>query len=108
MDGDLAGPPEPKQDSAGRSGSVTSVSLAACWTSTSRSWIAQVGPQASGPSGTWMQVSATAIRTTLRRHGLDTAPRRVTTTWLAFLRQQAAGIIACDFFTVDTIWLRRL
>jgi putative transposase len=55
-----------------------------------------------------MRVSATAIRTTLRRHGLDPAPRRMVTTWRAFLRQQAAGIVACDFFTVDTIWLRRL
>jgi len=55
-----------------------------------------------------VQVSATAIRSTLRRHGLDPAPRRTATTWRAFLRQQAAGIIACDFFTVDTIWLRRL
>jgi putative transposase len=55
-----------------------------------------------------MRVSATAIRTTLRRHGLDPAPRRSSTTWRAFLRQQAAGIVACDFFTVDTVWLRRL
>ena len=55
-----------------------------------------------------IRVSATAIRTTLRRHGLDPTPRPTTTTWRAFLRQQAAGILACDFFTVDTICLRRL
>jgi hypothetical protein len=55
-----------------------------------------------------VRVSATAIRTTLRRHGLDPAPRRGTTAWRTFLRQQAAGIVACDFFAVDTIWLRRL
>jgi transposase InsO family protein len=55
-----------------------------------------------------VQVSATAIRSTLCRHGLDPAPRRASTTWRTFLRQQAAGIVACDFFTVDTVWLRRL
>jgi putative transposase len=55
-----------------------------------------------------VRVSATAIRTTLRRHGLDPAPRRMATTWRAFLRRQAAGIVACDFFTADTVWLRRL
>src|SRR6266545_4824466 len=55
-----------------------------------------------------VQVSATTIRTTLRRHGLDPTPRRTATTWRAFLRQQAAGIVACDFFTVDTVWLQRL
>jgi putative transposase len=43
-----------------------------------------------------VRVSATAIRTTLRRHGLDPAPRRADVTWRAFLRQQAAGIVACD------------
>jgi len=53
-------------------------------------------------------VSATAIGTTPRRHGLDPAPRRMATTWRAFLRRQAAGIVACDFFTADTVWLRRL
>jgi putative transposase len=55
-----------------------------------------------------MRVSATAIRTTLRRHGMDPAPRPSATTWRAFLHQQASGIIACDFFTADTIRLRRL
>jgi putative transposase len=45
-----------------------------------------------------VQVSATAIRTTLRRHGLDPAPPRpAATTWRVFLRRQAAGIVACDF-----------
>src|SRR4029450_2637385 len=47
-------------------------------------------------------------RTTLRRHGLDPAPRRAITTWRSFLRDQAAGIVAWDFFTVGSIWLRRL
>ena len=55
-----------------------------------------------------IRVSATAIRTVLRRHGLDPAPQRAGTTWRTFLRQQAAGIVACDFFTVDTVGLRRL
>jgi putative transposase len=55
-----------------------------------------------------VRVSATVIRTTLRRHGLDPTPRRAARSWRTFLRQQAAGIIACDFFTVDTVWLRRL
>jgi putative transposase len=55
-----------------------------------------------------VRVSATAIRTTLRRHRLDPAPRRMATSWPAFLRRQASGIVACDFFTADTVWLRRL
>jgi hypothetical protein len=28
--------------------------------------------------------------------------------WPEFLRQQAAGIVECDFFTVETLWLRGL
>jgi putative transposase len=43
-----------------------------------------------------VRVSATTIRTIIRHHGLDPAPRRVATTWRIFLRQQAAGIVACD------------
>jgi putative transposase len=55
-----------------------------------------------------VRVSASSIRRVLRAHGLDPAPRRASTSWRSFLCQQAAGIIACDFFTVDTVWLRRL
>jgi putative transposase len=48
-----------------------------------------------------LQVSATAIRTLLGRHGLGPAPRRGGVSWRVFLRQQAGGILACDFFTVE-------
>ena len=38
---------------------------------------------------------------------LEPAPRRSGPSWREFLRSQAASIIACDFFTVETILLRR-
>jgi hypothetical protein len=53
-------------------------------------------------------VSATSVRTILRRHRLGPAPRRIGPTWTQFLRAQAAGILACDFLTVETVGLRRL
>jgi putative transposase len=55
-----------------------------------------------------VRVSATAIRTLRRRHGLGPAPRRPGPTWSQFLRSQARGVLAADFFTVETAWLRRL
>jgi transposase InsO family protein len=39
--------------------------------------------------------------------GFDPAPSRSSDSWTTFLRSQAAGILACDFFTVDTVMLRR-
>jgi putative transposase len=53
-------------------------------------------------------VSATAIRSLLARHGLPPAPRRGGPSWKQFLACQASGILACDFFTVETVWLRTL
>jgi putative transposase len=53
-------------------------------------------------------VSATSVRTILRRHRLGPAPRRSGPTWTQFLRSQAAGTLACDFLTVETVGLTRL
>jgi putative transposase len=36
------------------------------------------------------------------------APQRAGLTWLAFLRAQAAGLLACDCFTVETVRLQTL
>src|SRR6266487_2693961 len=55
-----------------------------------------------------IRVSATTIRTVLLGNGLRPAPRRASVTWRAFLRAQAAGIIAADFFTVETVRLKTL
>jgi putative transposase len=55
-----------------------------------------------------IRVSATTVRTILLRGGLDPAPRRGGPTWAEFLRSQASGILATDFFTVETIGLKTL
>ena len=53
-------------------------------------------------------VSATGICSVLRRHGLPPAPRRDGPSWKEFLSEQAAGIMACDFFCVDSVWLKTI
>jgi transposase InsO family protein len=55
-----------------------------------------------------IRVSATTVRTILFRHGLGPAPRRGCPTWTEFLRSQASGILATDFFTVETIRLKTI
>jgi transposase InsO family protein len=55
-----------------------------------------------------VRVSATRIRTLLRANGLGPAPRRFDPTWSEFLRAQAKGILALDFFTTETVWLRTI
>ncbi|MGH9104457.1 MAG: helix-turn-helix domain-containing protein [Acidimicrobiales bacterium] len=52
-------------------------------------------------------VSKGSAANVLRRHGLPPAPRRTGPTWAEFLRAQAKGVLATDFFTVDTVALRR-
>ncbi len=55
-----------------------------------------------------IRTGATTIRSLLRRSGLGPAPRRSGPSWSEFLRAQAHGMVACDFFTVETAWLRTL
>src|SRR6185312_4291444 len=43
-----------------------------------------------------------------KRAGIDPSPRRSGPTWTEFLRGQAHGILARDFFPCDTVLLTRL
>ncbi len=52
-------------------------------------------------------VSPSSVRRLLAHAGLGPAPRRSGPCWREFLRAQAASVVACDFFTVETALLRR-
>ena len=49
------------------------------------------------------QVAASTVWKILHRAGVDPAPRRAGPTWKQFLTVQARTVVACDFFTVDTV-----
>jgi putative transposase len=53
-------------------------------------------------------VSAATIRRILRHRRVPPAPRRGGMRWGEFLRAHSGAVLACDFFTVDTVLLRRL
>ena len=55
-----------------------------------------------------IRVGTTTIRSLLRAARTGPAPRRAGPTWTEFLRAQGGGIVACDFFTVETAWVRTL
>ncbi len=52
-------------------------------------------------------IAASTVWTILKNAGIDPAPQRSSESWTTFLRAQASGILACDFFHVDTVFLRR-
>ena len=53
-------------------------------------------------------ISATSVRNILIKAGLPPAAARDRQSWRRFLRAHGDSILACDFFTVDTVWLRRI
>jgi putative transposase len=58
--------------------------------------------------GLGFSVSASSVRVILIRHRLPPAPEPDGLSWRLFLRQQAATMLACDFLTVETVWLSRI
>jgi putative transposase len=58
--------------------------------------------------GLGITVSATSVRKALLEAGLQPAPQRSHSSWRAFLRAQAASMLACDFLTVETAFLQRI
>jgi putative transposase len=58
--------------------------------------------------GLGVTVSATTVRSVLVEAGVPPAPDRAGLSWRAFLRQQAASTLACDFLTVETAFLQRI
>jgi transposase len=55
-----------------------------------------------------LAASPTTIRKVLACEGVPPAPERARQSWRSFLRQQAASVLACDFFTVETLGLQRI
>ncbi len=55
-----------------------------------------------------LAVSPTTVRKVLVRAGIPPAPERARQSWPSFLRQQAASVLAWDFFTVETLGLQRI
>jgi putative transposase len=54
------------------------------------------------------KLGASTTWSILQRAGVDPAPQRTAVSWRQFLRAQAKGVLAVDFFTVDTVLLKRL
>jgi len=53
-------------------------------------------------------IAPSSVWAILRRHCIDPSPIREGPNWNEFLRSQASSMLACDFFSVDTVLLKRL
>jgi hypothetical protein len=49
-----------------------------------------------------------SVRNILKRHRVTPVSQRSTGSWRSFLRHYKEQILAFDFFTVDTIWLKTI
>jgi hypothetical protein len=69
----------------------------------------QAGDRCSAGTANWSRdAGRTRIGRVLLEAGFEPAPRRTQLSWRAFLRAQAASVLACDFLTVETVFLQRI
>lgn len=52
-------------------------------------------------------IAASTVWAILKKPGIEPSPGQNSESSTTFLRAQAAGIVACDFFTIDTVLLRQ-
>jgi putative transposase len=60
------------------------------------------------PAGLGYRIAPSTVWLILKKAGVDPAPRPSGPTWSQFLSAQAKTMLACDFFMVDTVFLRRI
>jgi len=53
-------------------------------------------------------LSASSVRNIIKRHRVTPVSQRSTGSWRSLLRHYKDQILACDFFTVETIWLKTI
>jgi hypothetical protein len=58
--------------------------------------------------GLGRRIAPSTVWAILKKAGIDPAPGRSRPAWGEFLRAQAEGILACDFFHAETVTLARL
>lgn len=60
------------------------------------------------PAGLGYRIAPSTVWLILKKAGVDPAPRRSGPTWSQFLSAQATTMLSCDFFTIDTVFLKRI
>ena len=58
--------------------------------------------------GLGYKLAPTTVWLISKRAGIDPAPRRTGPTWTQLLSAQAKTTLTCDFFSVDTVFFRRI
>ena len=53
-------------------------------------------------------LSVSSVRNILKKHRVIPVSQRAVGSWRSFPRHYKEQILACDFFTVETIWLKTI